>query len=347
MDKGKVLIVSLCLIAVGFLFFGLVPASADANPSGQGKSGLKEAREDLEQKLAAVPGFAGIAHSDEQGQIVVFVEDEPAKGKVPDSHLGFPVRKEVTGPFRALGVQVMDRPAISPLYQGAYDRKGVVRPLVGGISLSALAGKRYIYAGTLGVVTAGNEILTNAHVIAMNPDNNGWLKVGTPVIQPGSLDGGLTAANRAGALKKIYPITWNKPVSTNKADAAIASIDAAVGSVIGAQLAADNTNLYPISGTDTVSVGDVVRKSGRTTGVTTNTVALNNVSTWVDYGSGKKAYFTDQVFVWQPFILGGDSGGVVDKGGKVVGIDFASGGNYAVVSKISYVISGLGISVGP
>jgi hypothetical protein len=94
-----------------------------------------------------------------------------------------------------------------------------------------------------------------------------------------------------------------------------------------------------------VQQNDAVEKSGRTTGYTTGTVAYTDASTWVDYGSGKKAYFVDQILVYQPFIDSGDSGSCVDKGGSFVGLAFAGSSSYAVICKASYIINGLGISV--
>ena len=70
--------------------------------SKKGKLPLKEAREALEEKLVSLPGFAGIAHSEEAGEIIVFLEDEQAKGRVPSRFEGFPVRTKVTGRFEAL-----------------------------------------------------------------------------------------------------------------------------------------------------------------------------------------------------------------------------------------------------
>lgn len=356
MGKGKFLLVYLCLITVGFLFFGSMPVFGDGNSSGAGKSALKEAREDLEQKLAGIPGFAGIAHSEEDGKIIVFLEDGRGKGQVPNSHRGFPVRTEVTGPFKALSTQVMEAPSTSRINQeSVFSRTSVVRPLVGGISISALAGRRLIYAGTLGMVTYDNRILSNAHVIAMNPDNNAFLALGTTIIiQPGSLDGGRTSANRVGALAKYIPIKFSKQKAPfkNYADAAIASIDSTVARNSGDQLGSDNASFYTVSGVPTaLNQGDSVRKSGRTTGVTTSTVALTNASIWIDYGGGNKALFEEQVLVnqslSQPFIQSGDSGSCVDKDGKFVGLAFAGSSSYAIVCKASYITTGLGISVGP
>jgi len=188
MSRKHRFFIFLSLVTIGFLFLGTGIISANGEPQGKGPSSLKEARKDLEKKLAGSPGFAGIAHSEDEGTIVVFLEDEQSKGKVPDSFNGFPVRKEVTGKFKALGTQVLETPAAKVANPVADKRTDMVRPLVGGISVSALAGTYYVYAGTLGMVTYDNKIISNAHVMAMNPDNDNWLQIGTPIIQPGTLD---------------------------------------------------------------------------------------------------------------------------------------------------------------
>jgi hypothetical protein len=60
------------------------------------------------------------------------------------------------------------------------ERQEEVSPLVGGISLSAYVTKGeqiYLYAGTLGMVTYDDKILSNAHVIAMNPETADFLDI--------------------------------------------------------------------------------------------------------------------------------------------------------------------------
>ena len=150
------------------MLFSSVPASAGEN-HGRGKS-LGEARKALEQELLplAGAGFVGIAHSEPEGEITVFVENEQAKGRVPRSFEGYEVRTKVTGRIQTLSTQVME-----PLANVSDERRSEVRPLVGGISLSACVTKGagiYLYAGTLGMVTYDDRILSNAHVIAMNPE---------------------------------------------------------------------------------------------------------------------------------------------------------------------------------
>ncbi len=334
------------LVLFGLLLSGSGSPLAGGN-SSEGNLPLDKARQVLEEKLVGVPGFAGIAHLEEAGEIVVFLENEQAKGIVSDRFEGFPVRREVTGKFQALPVQVAEPTAPGQVNQISPDRTGVVRPLIGGTSVSAYV-EGESWAGTLGMVTYDNKILSNAHVIALNLAND-FLTAGTPVIQPGRLDGG-TLTDQVGALENYIPIVFhnnfNIPNPThNYADAAIATLDSEVEGLSGWQFG--ETGDYQISGTTMVAEGDTVRKSGRTTGVTENEVYVTNAAVWVQYGWQKYAYFVDQIAVDQPFSDSGDSGSVVDKGGSFVGLVFAGGDTYSIVCKASYIIDGLGISVAP
>jgi len=343
MKKEKRFLLFLILVLVGALLFSSFPAWAGEN-SGRGKS-LVEAREALEQELLplARAGFVGIAHSESKGEITVFVEDEQAKPRVPRSFEGYAVRTEVTGKIQAFSTQVAE-----PLTGVSEERREEVRPLVGGISLSAYVTKGaliYLYAGTLSMVTYDNKILSNAHVIAMNPETDEFLAIGTPIIQPGSRDGG-RLVNRVGALEAYIPIDFD-PNAHNYADAAIGSIDVGINASPGEQFS--ETGDYWVEGWTEVSQGDTVRKSGRTTGVTTGEVLYTDVSVVVQYGD-QSAYFVDQIVVAQEnwsFVSPGDSGSAVDKDGEFVGLVFAGSEDSAVICKAEHIIDGLGIAVEP
>jgi len=344
MKKEKKLLLFLALVLVGALLFGAIPASAGENP-GRGKS-LGQARKALEQELLSLAGagFVGIAHSEAQGEIIVFVEDEQAKQRMPRSFNGYTVRTEVTGKIQALTTRVTE-----PLASVSPERRGEVSPLVGGISLSAWETDPY-YAGTLGMITYDDKILSNAHVIAMDPDTGDFLDLGTDIIQPGSLDGGRGGA-KVGELEDYIPIDF-APGAENYADAAIGSIwgdaDASYGEQFG-----EGGN-YWIEGWTEVSIGDTVRKSGRTTGVTTGQVIMTNYSGKVRYGDQEdyqEANFVDQIVVKQDnwsFAGAGDSGSAVDKDGEFVGLVFATDsetGDYVIINKAEHIINGLGIDV--
>jgi hypothetical protein len=337
MKKDKKLLLLLVLVLVGALLFSVIPASAGEDP-GRGKS-LAEARNALERELLplAGAGFVGIAHSEADGGITVFVEEEQTKQRVPRSFNGYAVRTEVTGKIQALSTQLTE-----PL---AYEeREEVVRPLVGGISLSAYLPGQY-YAGTLGMVTYDDKILSNAHVIAIEPDTDNFLALGTYIIQPGYGDGGRLNA-KVGELEDYMPIDFD-PEAENYADAAIGSIDSGVDASYGEQFGEGGN--YWIEGWTGVSIGDTVRKSGRSTGVTTGEVINTNISIWIEYGD-QTARFVDQIAVAQDnwsFAGHGDSGSAVDKDGEFVGLVFAGTENYAYINKAQHIIDGLGIAVEP
>jgi len=334
-DK-KLLLLSV-LILVAALLFGAIPASADENP-GLGKS-LAEARQALERELSPLvgAGFVGIGHSEAEGEVIVLVEDEQTKKGVPHSFNGYTVRTEVTGKIQILSTQVAE-----PLAGVSSERRGEVSPLVGGISLSAWVPGVY-YSGTLGMVTYDNKILSNAHVIAMDPETDEFLDLGTAIIQPGSGDGGRLGA-KVGELEAYIPIDFESGAE-NYADAAIGSIWGDAAASYGEQF--DEGGNYWIEGWTEVSVGDTVRKSGRTTGVTTAEVTDTNFSVLLEYGD-ETVRFVDQIQVKQnnwSFAGAGDSGSAVDIDGEFVGLVFAGSEDYAYINKAEYIIEGLSIDV--
>jgi len=195
------------------------------------------------------------------------------------------------------------------------------------------------------MVTYDDKILSNAHVIAMEPGTAEFLDIGTPIIQPGTRDGG-RLVNQVGELEAYIPINF-EPEAENYADAAICTIDPRVDASPGEQFYEEGN--YWVEGWTEVSEGDIVRKSGRTTGVTTGEVIHTNASVLVWYGD-QSAYFVDQIVVTQEnwsFIAPGDSGSAVDKDGEFVGLVFAGSETCAVISKAEHIIEGLGIASEP
>jgi hypothetical protein len=315
--------------------------------AGVQASNVKEARKHAEEMLLPLEGIAGVSHREDPPRIIVYIEHEKYKDKVPDKIDGFKTEVIVTGKIKALSLlQLEERIKPSYTYPEPVSRTARVRPIAGGISLGvpedAYGGKM---AGTLGLVVQGPGeyyyILSNAHVIAMNSKAQ-FLPLGTAVLQPGTYDGG-TVEDKVGELYKYIKITFG-PKGKNYADAAIANITTS-DYLVGEVLDSDNQNTYTISGTAEVSIGDSVRKSGRTTGVTISTVFDMDATVKVWYTLSKWAVFYDQILVNQPFIDSGDSGSPVDKGGAFVGLAFAGSSTTAVVCKAKYIISGLGITI--
>jgi hypothetical protein len=343
MKRDKRLLLFLALFLIGALLFISIPASHGGNPD-LGKS-LTESVKALQQELLALvgAGFVGITHSEVEGEVIVFVEDELTKQRVPRSFENYTVRTEITGRIQTLPAQLAE-----PETDVSENRQGDVRPLVGGTSLSAYVTKGplvYLYAGTMGIVTYDEKILSNAHVIAMEPGTAEFLDIGTPIIQPGTRDGG-RLVNQVGELEAYIPIDFSANAE-NYADAAISTIDPGVDALPGEQFFEEGN--YWVEGWTEVSEGDIVRKSGRTTGVTTGEVIHTNASVLVWYGD-QSAYFVDQIVVTQEnwsFIAPGDSGSAVDKDGEFVGLVFAGSETCAVISKAEHIIEGLGIASKP
>lgn len=308
---------------------------------GASHPGIREVREKYESSLFEIGGVSGVSVDEVEGEIIVYIEKLEVKEKVPKKLNNFPVRCEVIGRIEALATAT----ETVQTYQSSttYSRTGRQRPIFGGISVGNA--KAPGSAGTLGLVTDDGYVLSNAHVLAMDT-NAKIVKVGTATWQPGGYDGG-TNADKIGELYKYIPIKFYSYRANNYADAAISTITVseAVPENKGEVLNETNTGFYTINATTEVSKGETVRKSGRTTGVTTNTVRDTSATVKVYYTNTRWAIFKDQILVEQPFSKGGDSGSAVDKGGEFVGLVFAGSEGVTVVCKAKYIVSGLGIGI--
>lgn len=207
-----------------------------------------------------------------------------------------------------------------------YPRKFVLpnrmrrRPLPGGVSAGPApdaAGRRY--AGTLGVVVAGRRgrarfALSNNHVFA---DEN-RLAPGAAIVQPAALDGG-TERDRAGALAAYEPLRFDN--QRNWMDAAVAALDA------GAPVSPEILGIGPLRGAAAPSLNLLVRKAGRTTGLTEGIVRdlrLDVFNISYDQGLVRMDDVMGIEAVGGMFSRPGDSGSaIVDAQGRVVGLLFA------------------------
>ena len=312
----------------------LISMANGAIPHNEKK--VKEVREKHEAELFTIEGVSGVSH--DENEIIVYIEKPEINKKVPKVLDGISVRFEVIGRIDALQAIAMQKPVIPE--QATYIRTEPQRPVFGGISV----GNPYITAGTLGIITDDNYALSNAHVLALDGDCN-FIDTGTEIWQPGGYDGGLSA-DKIGELFGYIDITFNSIDADNYADAAISDLD--VDGLKGRVLDEQDNEFYTIDGNTTVSIRDIVRKSGRTTGVTTGTVRDTDASVKVYYSDENWAIFKDQIVVKGirgKFSGPGDSGSAVDKNGEFVGLVFAGGGPYTIVCKAEHIIEDLGITV--
>lgn len=242
------------------------------------------------------------------------------------------------------------------------------RPAPGGVSCGHVA----ITAGTLGcLVTRGGQvyILSNNHVLA--DSNQG--QPGDSILQPGPYDGG-TLADQIATLEEFVPINFGTdgsicPIATGLADVfnGLAQIlgsrhrmrafqenpemnlvDAAIARPLSTDLVEKRIlEIGEPQGVGEGTLGLRIRKSGRTTSLTSGEITQVDATVRVGYGAGNTATFTDQLIAG-PMSSGGDSGSaVLDEDGRVVGLLFAGSSSTTVINRIQNVLDALNVSVDP
>jgi len=245
------------------------------------------------------------------------------------------------------------------------------RPAPGGVSI----GHYRISAGTLGCVvrdraTGDRLILSNNHVLANSNDAS----PGDAIIQPGGADGGVEPQDVIARLERFIPIDYNSAPGTCGTASAVAHLANAVAILLGSrhrlrpyQLSQEASNLVdaavarplddasildeileigePAGTTDAV-LGMAVRKSGRTTGLTTDAITVLDATVTVSYGSGRTARFENQI-ITGPMSQGGDSGSLLVAGDsqEAVGLLFAGSDQTTIHNPISLVLDHLEVDL--
>lgn len=246
-----------------------------------------------------------------------------------------------------------------------------IRPAPGGVSI----GHYKISAGTLGCIvrdrTTGTRlILSNNHVLANTND----ALAGDPILQPGPVDGGVLGQDAIARLERFFPIQFGtEPPTCSSAEAFITLanwllnrigsrhrllsyrvnpqatnlVDAAVASPLDdSQVLDEILEIGVPSGTLPASLGMQVRKSGRTTGLTTGEVLVLDATVQVSYGAGRTANFDSQI-ISGPMSQGGDSGSLVlDANSQAaVGLLFAGSSQTTIFSPIVTVLDAMQVDL--
>jgi hypothetical protein len=88
-----------------------------------------------------------------------------------------------------------------------------------------------------------------------------------------------------------------------------------------------------------------IKKSGRTTGLTTGSIEQIDVTVNVQYSENQIAIFTDQLLAGA-MSQGGDSGSaVLDESNQLVGLLFAGSDTTTIINRIENVFSALGVTL--
>jgi hypothetical protein len=245
-----------------------------------------------------------------------------------------------------------------------------VRPAPGGVSV----GHYQITAGTLGCVVrdrAGGArlILSNNHVLA----NGNEAALEDPILQPGAADGGREESDTLALLERFVPIEYSREPATcgvarfvveagNFLAGALGSkhrlesyqedlqatnrVDAAVARpVTDGDVSDEILEIGRASGTTGAVLGMSVRKSGRTTGLTTGQITIIETTVDVDYG-GKTARFEGQL-ISGPMSQPGDSGSLLVAGTsqQAVGLLFAGSTQATIYNPIADVMQALAVDL--
>jgi hypothetical protein len=231
-----------------------------------------------------------------------------------------------------------------------------LRPAPSGVSIGNVA----ITAGTLGSMVydflpgASTDppgpglgspstfyLLSTNHVLAAS----NAAPVGSSIVQPGPFDGGKDPQDRIATLTRFVPIQFAPQIPLDRhqniVDCAIAQCDFT-----------EATREVYFSGAPqgwrrkaNVSVGDLVRKTGRTTNMTLGRIIAVDATIDVGYGTAGMARFRDQVITTN-ISAGGDSGSLVTSHDNVaLGMLFAGSALATVVNYIEHVRAALRIEV--
>jgi hypothetical protein len=223
-------------------------------------------------------------------------------------------------------------------------------------------GHRDITAGTLGCWVKKNGqffILSNNHVLA----NSNAAQIGDPILQPGPYDGGSLPGDHIANLSEFIPISFTDTPSTCPFASGVAGILNGIASILGSDArlkavrASAQENLVdaaiarPLNDQDVKNeileigalngvaqggLGMAIKKSGRTTALTTGEIQQVDVTVNVQYGEGQTAVFTDQLLAGA-MSQGGDSGSAVLNSNKLVGLLFAGSDTTTIINRIENV----------
>ncbi len=214
----------------------------------------------------------------------------------------------------------------------------------------------YCCGGTLGaLINVGTQkrILSNYHVFEADIVSGGNGRVcatGDYIIQPALID----VACAATSAQNVATLVKTSSLPGSNVDCSSATIITGMVATNGAILEIGTISATTVAAT----VGQLVKKSGRTTGLTRSKVSGLNATISVTYenecagGTAFTKTFTGQILIANSrskFLAGGDSGSLlvqdVTTNPKAVGLLFAGSTSIAVANPINAVLSFFGATM--
>lgn len=280
-----------------------------------------------DDELMAIPGVNGTGvgvNEDGTAIIYVFTVKEDVAG-IPTTIEGFQTVTEVIGEIKPFAG-----------YKGTY------RPVKSGVSTGRAD---ECAAGTIGCVVKKNiegtdhfYFLSNNHVFAKQ--NAG--SPGDDIGQPGRYDNQCNTTGQVADLTAFKTILFGG--QDNTIDAAIAEI--ASGISYTSQTPSGYT---PSATTQAAAVNLAIKKSGRTTGLTTGKIYAVAVTINVGYDGGTAKFVSQVMIKGGNFSNNGDSGSLIvtSSGAKPVALLFAGGSGSTFANPINDVLNEFGVTVDP
>jgi hypothetical protein len=215
----------------------------------------------------------------------------------------------------------------------------------------------YCCGGTLGSLVQVNGVkyvLSNYHVFESDivSGGNGIVATtGSSIIQPGLIDVGCNAAN-----------SQNVATLVKLSSLPDSNVDCSIGQVVSGMVKTDGSILEIgtlSSQALTASLGQAVKKSGRTTGLTRSSISGLNATISVTYenecagGTAFTKTFTGQIVIANnssAFLNSGDSGSLMVEDAatnpRAVGLLYAGSSTAAIANPIDEVLGFIGSKLG-
>lgn len=236
---------------------------------------------------------------------------------------------------------------------------GKFRPVPGGVSI----GHIHVTAGTAGCLVKRGEkifVLSNNHVLA----NSNKARPGDMIIQPALHDGGVVSLDQVARLSEFVEIHFESEndagniaggftrffnffarisgsrsrIYSRRSITLENFVDCAIAEPVNeSDFLNEILQIGEITGLAEGTLGMKIRKSGRTTGLTSGSIDQVDVTVRVNYGTNRTALFTDQL-VAGAMSQGGDSGSaVLSEDNKIVGLLFAGSTSITILNRIQHV----------
>jgi len=347
----------------------LAPLSAMAATSGELSMSSPEvqlavaAQNSVTPDLMLRPGILGTAvglNDDGTTNVMIFVDREAKDvadvvSSLPKQIGAVSVQVQVTEKFRsAIGHEPITN-ATEGTPHTAKQTPPIQLGTSGGWSKDLANG--FCCGGTIGsLVQIGTTqfVLSNYHVFEADivPGGNGIVAMtGDPIIQPGLIDVGCVAAGA----QTVATLVKKSSLPGSNVDCSVGQVVQGMVDRKGRILEVGTISKTPVA----AAINQRVKKSGRTTGLTTSTVAGLNGTISVTYenecagGFAFTKTFTGQILVTSsvsnPFISGGDSGSLMvenkQRNPRPIGLLYASSPTLAIAQPIQEVLNFLGATM--